>query len=286
MISGSTLQLLRFSFSLFLLPVYLFALSEVPDPDPSRSVLIFIILHLLVYPASNGYNSYMDRDTTSIGGVKNPLPPTKQLYYTTLLLDLIAVLLSLLISVWFTIGIIVYITSSRAYSYRGIRLKKYPVIGYLIVVLLQGGLIFFLTFHGAGKSLQVSSPWTGILASSLLIGGFYPLTQIYQHTEDKADGVRTISMLLGYRGTFIFSAAIYLLAISVLYYHFLTKKQLVNFFILATVLLPILVYFIYWMKRVWNQPTSADFRHTMQMNILAAICTNSAFLILLIRRFI
>jgi 1,4-dihydroxy-2-naphthoate octaprenyltransferase len=37
----------------------------------------------------------------------------------------------------------------------------------------------------------------GMIAASLLIGGFYPLTQIYQHRQDKEDGVRTLSMLLG-----------------------------------------------------------------------------------------
>src|SRR5437899_2585356 len=55
----STIQLLRFPFSLFLLPVYLFALSEVPHIRWYPALLAFIVLHLLVYPSSNGYNSYM-----------------------------------------------------------------------------------------------------------------------------------------------------------------------------------------------------------------------------------
>jgi hypothetical protein len=61
-----------------------------------NAFLVFFILHLLVYPASNGYNSYMDRDTGPIGGIKNPLQPTRQLFYTTVLLDITAVLLSFL----------------------------------------------------------------------------------------------------------------------------------------------------------------------------------------------
>ena len=76
MLQKSTIQLLRFPFSFFLLPVYLFALSQVPSPHWGHALLIFFILHLLVYPASNGYNSYMDRDESSIGGIKQPLQPT------------------------------------------------------------------------------------------------------------------------------------------------------------------------------------------------------------------
>src|SRR5688572_5152859 len=126
MVLKSTVQLLRFPFSLFLMPVYLFALSQVPSIDPFNSVLVFIILHFFVYPASNGFNSYMDRDTGPIGGIENPLPATRQLLVIATIMDLIAIFLSMFISWFFTIGLSIYILASRAYSARSIRIKKYP----------------------------------------------------------------------------------------------------------------------------------------------------------------
>src|SRR3982751_835613 len=108
MLQRSTIQLLRFHFSFFLMPVYWFALSQTPTIDTAHAILIFVILHLLVYPASNGYNSYMDRDTGSIGGVKDPLQPTRQLFFASICLDSLAVLLSCLISRWFVLGILLY----------------------------------------------------------------------------------------------------------------------------------------------------------------------------------
>ncbi len=57
------------------MPVYWFALSQVNKINWYDAILIFIILHVFVYPASNGYNSFMDRDTGSIGGIKHPLNP-------------------------------------------------------------------------------------------------------------------------------------------------------------------------------------------------------------------
>src|SRR5258708_37512609 len=113
--SSSTLQLLRLHFSFFLMPVYWFALSQVADRDWGRALLIFIILHGLVYPASNGYNSYMDRDTGSIGGIKHPLQPTRQLFQLTLIMDGLALLLACLVSPWFATGLACYILASRAY---------------------------------------------------------------------------------------------------------------------------------------------------------------------------
>ena len=149
MIQKSTVQLLRFHFSFFLLPVYLFALTQLVDINWERAVMIFLILHLLVYPASNGYNSYMDRDESPIGGVRHPLKPTRQLFYMSLLMDFLALTLSLIISIYFSVGILLYILASRAYSYRGIRLKKYPIAGFLTVLIFQGACTFWLVYHGS-----------------------------------------------------------------------------------------------------------------------------------------
>lgn len=282
MILKSTVQLLRFHFSFFLMPIFWFALSQVTEVNWINAMLVFIILHLLVYPASNGYNSYMDKDETAIGGVKNPLQPTKQLFYVTVVLDFIGLLLSLIISVYFSIGILFYILVSRAYSYRGIRLKKYPIIGFLTVVIFQGAVTFWLVYHGSSKDLVLNAPWQTMLASSLLIGGFYPLTQIYQHQADKADGVTTISYILGYRGTFIFTAIIYAFSLGVLAYWFLYTSQKTEFILLQLFFLPTLIYFFYWAKKVWENESAANFKYTMQMNLIASVCTNLAFITILI----
>jgi len=282
MLNRSTIQLLRFHFSIFLLPVYLFAISQVPAISLTRALLIFFILHLLIYPSSNGYNSYMDRDEGSIGGVKDPLPPTRQLFWTSIIMDVVAVLLSLLISYWFTICIIAYIGASRAYSYRGIRLKKYPIAGYLTVIVCQGALTFFMVYHGSSENLTTAVPPAAIIASALLIGGFYPLTQIYQHDADRKDGVITISALLGYRGTFIFTAIVYTLAMSMLFYQFFNNNEQKKFFVLATLMLPVLVYFFIWWVKVWKDQSQANFKNTMRMNLLASCCTNVGFIVVLL----
>ena len=225
----STLQLLRFHFSFFLMPVYFFALSQVNHINWCDAALIFIILHLLVYPASNGYNSYMDRDTSPIGGIKNPLQPTRQLFFVTIWMDVIAVALSFFITWFFAIGIFLYILASRAYSYRGIRLKKFPVTGYLTVIIFQGAVTFFLVFHGSSSNHTIHVPVISVIASSLLIGGFYPLTQIYQHEEDLKDGVKTISYKLGYTGTFIFTGIVYAFAFCMLGLQFFLNLERKDF---------------------------------------------------------
>ena len=267
------------------MPVYWFALSQTPAINWFDAIIVFIVLHLLVYPSSNGYNSYMDRDKTAIGGLEKPLQPTIQLFYATVILDTLAIAISFFISIYFALAVLLYILASRAYSYRGIRLKKYPITGYLTVVIFQGALAFAMIYHGCSKNKTLDIPWQATIAAALLIGGFYPLTQIYQHKADKKDGVTTISYLLGYKGTFIFTAIVYAMAFGTLAYWFIATLQGIKFLILQFFFIPVLGYFFNWAKKVWKDTAAANFKYTMQMNLLASVCTNFAFITILILRF-
>jgi 1,4-dihydroxy-2-naphthoate polyprenyltransferase len=226
----------------------------------------------------------MDRDDTPIGGLETPMQPTKQLYYVSVIMDVVAVALGFIISIYFAAGILLYILASRAYSYRGIRLKKFPVIGYLIVILFQGALVFGLVYYGSSETKTFDIPIEAMVPAALLIGGFYPLTQIYQHEADKRDGVITISALLGYRGTFIFTAVIYILAFGTMAYWFIATLQATQFYVLQIFFIPVLIYFFIWAKKVWKTTAEANFKNTMQMNMLASACTNIGFIVLLIWR--
>jgi 1,4-dihydroxy-2-naphthoate octaprenyltransferase len=168
------------------------------------------------------------------------------------------------------------------YSYRGIRLKRFPIIGYITVILNQGALTFWMVYHGAHLYQTASVPWHGIAAAAFLIGGFYPITQIYQHEADAKDGVRTISMLLGKRGTFIYCAIMYTVSFSLLFGYYKQQQELLYFAVLAIFFIPVIVLFLGWFLKVWKQEKFADFKHTMRMNWVASSCTNLAFITLLI----
>jgi len=280
----STIQLLRFHFSFFLLPVSLFALSQLKTINWQFAVIVLAILHLLVYPSSNGYNSYMDRDETAIGGLKSPMQPTKELFYTTVVMDIAAVVLSFFVSPLFSLCILLYILASRAYSYRRIRLKQYPIIGFLTVLIFQGALIFFCTYRTLVNKETAYVPILPCVISSLLIGALYPLTQIYQHEEDKRDGVTSISYLLGKRGTFVFSMVLFLSATFLLFLRFNDSGELNYFYLYLLIMLPVVLFFLYWMLKVWKNEAEANFKNSLLMNVLSTICTTIFFIILIINK--
>lgn len=279
-LDSNTVKLLRIPFSFFLLPVFLFALamSQVDSSQYFDAICIFFVLHLFIYPASNGYNSFMDQDEGSIGGIRNPPKATQNLFYASILFDVLGLCLALYVGFGFFIGTLIYMLISRAYSWKGIRLKKYPILGFLSVAIFQG-FFMFLNIYGALKNSYAFDYQIIIagLAASFMIGGVYPLTQIYQHKQDAESGDNTISLLLGYRGTFIFSLVFFLLA-GVCLYIVLSWQ---NFLYFQVFLLPVALFFGKWMFEVWKNTEKANFDNAMKMNVIASVCMNIFFIFLI-----
>lgn len=277
----STWLHLRLPFSFFLLPIYLFALVVTPVMLSFPSWSMFIILHLLLYPASNGFNSYFDKDKQSIGALKNPPPVSRELYYTALWLDLAAILWGLLIR-WETgLMIFIYGMISKAYSHPSIRLKKYPLIGWLAAGLFQGAFTFlmvYLTITGASLQ-QLLAPEIILPAalSTMLLWGSYPMTQVYQHEEDASRGDLTLSRNLGIRGTFLFTAGSFLMADLGFIYYFIKFQSSALAWGFQLILIPIFGYFLWWLVVVWSREHEANFRNTMRLNLISALCLNTFF---------
>ena len=285
MIDRNTIKLLRIPFSFFLMPLFLFALSQAETILFPGAILSFLIIHFLVYPASNGYNSYIDRDEDSIGGIEKPPMPTKELFYLTIFLDSLALIsASVFVSLLFAFCLALYIAASRAYSSRLIRLKKYAIPGFLVVTIFQGAFTYYMSIVGiTGSALPWDKPTMYILLGcSFQIAGAYPLTQIYQHQQDLRDGVVTLSYKLGYRGTFFFTGLMFFLCNIFYYLYFESIDSGTVFFIIQLFFLPVVAYFGYWFYLVNQDNRNASFKNTMRMNWIAGLCMNSCFLVLII----
>lgn len=283
---------LRIPFSFFLMPVFWLALSHVQLVNQSHAIWIFLILHVFIYPASNAYNSYIDKDEGSIGGLKTPPKVDIKLFWTSVIVDAIGIFLSLIfISLNFAFLILIYSLVSRAYSWSGIRLKKYPIISWLTVGFFQGGYIFMLVYnytelipwserHDLSYTLQhfMESPYFPALLSSIMLWAVYPMTQVYQHKEDAAHGDTTLSIKLGIKGTFMFTGFFFTLAFFGFYLYF----GLPNFWLFVLFNLPTFGFFSWWFLKVLQNEEAANFKNTMLLNLLASFCLNAFYIWLFI----
>ena len=271
----SAIAHLRFVFSLFLMPVYCFAYSQAPHINVVNAILIFIIWHLLAFPASNGYNSYFDRDEESIGLLEKPPEVDISLYYFSIFIEALAFGLGFIVGWQFAFGVLLYGIMSKLYSHPSTRLKKYPVISFLTVFIFQGCFIYWVTYT-ALSGISIFAHWetSFIIAGAIcscLIGASYPLTQVYQHNEDSRRGDRTISLLLGYKGSFIFSGALFACAI-VLTFFYWREMSLLPLYAFILCALPVFIYFNYWFYLVGRSIKNADYKHAMRMNFISAGC--------------
>lgn len=285
MFSRSSWLHLRIPFSYFLLPVFLFAVAVSPNLSEPRLLWVFVILHLFLYPASNGFNSYFDKDEKSIGGLKNPPKVNKGLYYLSLLFDVIALVLGyFIINPLFAVMLFIYGLVSKAYSHPMIRLKKYPVLGWITAGFFQGAFTFKMCYVGINDFSLGTCFNTHVLIPSLLtsvmLWANYPMTQVYQHEEDIKRGDNTLSVKLGIRGTFYFTAVVFSVAAFQFTFYFIEfheVKYAMAFFIALT---PVLLFFSFWFLKVWKNESFANYSHAMALNFISATCLNLFFIYL------
>lgn len=283
MITRSTLKHLRLPFSLFLMPVFVFALALTPNLNEGRLLLVFLALHLFLYPSSNGYNSFFDRDEESIGGLKHPPKVTPDLYWVAQAFFGIALIMGFWISWQFASMLAGYGLVSMAYSHPSIRIKKYPWASWLIAGLFQGYFTFAMAYAGLSELGWDTFIKPHVLVpgalTSLMLWGNYPLTQVYQHREDSKRGDRTLSLVLGIKGTFAFTAVIFSMTIAGFAWYFIDRGQTDILWVFLSAMAVIGLYFLIWFGFILQNPEKyASFSWAMGMNTLSALVLNAFFI--------
>ena len=275
---------MRIPFSVFLMPVFWLGVASLPGQNPIQwnTLWVFLILHLLLYPASNGYNCLIDKDTGPIGGVKQPPPVNKELALLVFAFDVLALLSSFVLNLYFGFMLSVYWLFSKAYSSDRIRLKKFPILAWLVVVVFQGAWTVLMTWtgiEGQEPAMELNHNWIWPLVASLFLAGTYPMTQVYQHKMDGERGDRSISMVLGVKGTFVFAQIGMALGTGFLVWGILRSAFPDALYLIAGATSPVLLYFFLWQKKVWKDSEAADYEHTMRFNIISSLALSLGFLL-------
>lgn len=282
MIKKATLIHLRLPFSFFLMPFFLFGISQLHNLDIVKLVLAFIVIHVFHNGASNAFNSYFDKDEGSIGGIENPPPVDKELYIVSLLFDIVAIVLAYLVSFPFAVMVIVIGLASKAYSHPLIRFKKYAIVGLLIVAFFQGAWTYFMAIIAQGNVFITSQHIYAAAITSLMLLGSYPMTQIYQHEEDAKRGDNTFSLWLGIRGTFIWTMVVFSIATALFVWYFVVYETILIAVIYLLIMSPVVIFFLKWMYASWNNEMKANYKSTMKLNLMSSLCFNAFFVGLII----
>jgi 1,4-dihydroxy-2-naphthoate octaprenyltransferase len=266
------------------MPVYFFALSQAGNVSVKNAISAFVVWHLFIYPASNGYNSFFDKDEGSIALVKTPPKVDLSLYCWALIIEAVGILLAVTVSLEFALSALLYGLLSKAYSHPAVRLKKYPVISFLVVFIFQGAFVYWATIVAISEQSITTLFNTNLLVAgsvcSCLIGASYPLTQVYQHEEDSKRGDRTLSLLLGINGSFVFSAVLFAAGTALLFGYWKLQNELTYFWIFVGFAVPVFGVFLDWLFKVLKNPAEANFKNMMRMTLVSGLSMLLYFLLL------
>jgi 1,4-dihydroxy-2-naphthoate octaprenyltransferase len=196
---------LRLPFQFLLSPIFLWGYLIAGGTLNATLLIAYLAFHLFLYAGGTALNSYYDRDEGPVGGLAHPPPPPKYLLAFSLAWQGIGFVFALAVNVWVAAIYFVMFWMSVAYSHPRVRLKGKPFGALATIMLGQGILPFYGGWAAARGNLQGANEWFAILAAlsaTLIIGGMYPLTQIYQLDADAQRGDLTSARFLGVKNSF------------------------------------------------------------------------------------
>ena len=193
---------LRLHWQVLLSPLFLWGFLLSGGRISLRVWVVFFIFHVLFYGGATALNSYYDQDEGPIGGLWNPPKATRDLLVFSVAVQMMGLVLVFFISrPLFGLSLVMGAIGT-GYSHPAIRLKSRPWTSLLAVSIFQG-----MGGTAAGWLSGVED-WTTLLSmkalltmlsASVILTGFYPLTQIYQREEDRRHGDITFAVRWGER---------------------------------------------------------------------------------------
>jgi 1,4-dihydroxy-2-naphthoate octaprenyltransferase len=197
-------KLLRLPYQFQLGPIYCwgFLLASgdlVPWQDAWRFLAVFLLFHIGAFGGLTALNSFYDRDEGPIGGMWKPPPVPRRLWHFAWIVQIGG--LALLLPFGLALALIYagILLLSLGYSHPRTRWKGHPFKSLAVVGVGQGVLDFTAgAFTARAGEGLVWNPglWCGIGGATLTVLAFYPLTQLYQLSDDTMRGDHTVAAWL------------------------------------------------------------------------------------------
>lgn len=259
---------LRLPFQFLLSPIFLWGVLLAGGALDARVLVAYIALHIFLYAGGTALNSHYDRDEGPIGGLEQPPPVPSHLLLFSLVWQFSGFLLTLTVN-WSVAAIyFIMFCLSIAYSHTQIRFKGNPFLASVTIMLGQGILPFYAGWATARGDLYSALNIHGFIAAlsaTLIIGGFYPLTQLYQLEADARRGDMTVARFLGVDGSFRFAIILIILGGAGAFWIAFTRFSWIEALGLALFIAGLLYAILRWRPRFDRQSVIQNFREVMRL---------------------
>jgi len=204
---------------------FLLAGLYAPDMNWPRFIGQFFVVQILLFGGATAFNSFWDRDTGPVGGLRNPPPMRSWMGWASMGLQWFGLVLAVPLGAVY-IGL--YTTSLILfwlYSSPLTRWKGSPHLS-LVAVGISTGLNPFLMGYLAGTATPLGL-WAVItgLGATLLIVSMYPVSQIFQMAEDRQRNDVTFVIAYGINGVRYFFVTCYFTGLGIVAWTLMQAHQ-------------------------------------------------------------
>ncbi len=265
---------LRLHFQFLLSPIFLLGALLSGEGLGLRLLVAYLSFHLFLYAGGTALNSAYDKDEGPVGGLEKPPPTPPHLLSFSVAWQIIGFVLAVATNPIMTTIYAIDVALSFAYSYPGIRLKGRPLASVATVALGQGVLPFLAAWslpRGEIGSVISGTGLLGMLATTAITVGLYPLTAIYQLDEDAQRGDMTLARWLGPARSFYFAGICIVvggLSAFLLAQERFTRVEAVGLLVATAA---ILLYLVSWRRAFRVDDIHGNFRRIMSLYTLSTL---------------
>jgi len=169
------------------------------EMDATRYWFQFLNVHILLFGGATAYNSWWDKDTGPIGGLKHPPKMSRWMHPVSLLFMFGGLALAVWVGFVFTLVFFISLVLFWLYSTPHYRWKSDPHLSLVAIAISTGFNSVLMGTLAAGGAISVNVVLAAAGASLILLS-LYPVSQIFQIEEDKVRYDRTFASTYGVNG--------------------------------------------------------------------------------------
>ncbi|MEX0779893.1 MAG: UbiA family prenyltransferase [Balneolales bacterium] len=235
-------------------------------PDWGMFLLQFLNVHLLLFGGATAFNSYWDKDTGRIGGLKHPPIMSGWMHQASLALQFFGLMLAFLLGLPFTTVYLASMLMFWLYSTPLAKWKGRPWLSMVAIGISTGACSFLMGFIALGGSpgAFLVIPAAGC---SLILLSLYPVSQIFQMEEDRERNYQTFAIQYGLKGIKTFFVLSYYPGMLIISYS-LREDNL--FLGLVFLFVAALAGSVIWFQLKKIKGTEADYDKVMRLKYLTS----------------
>lgn len=174
-----------------------------PEMNTQQYWLQFLNVHVLLFGGATAYNSWWDKDTGPIGGLKHPPEMKLWMHRVSLIMMFAGFFWACFIGWIYATVYMVSLILFWLYSTPHARWKGHPILSLFAIGISTGFNSVLLGTISAGGPIN-QTIFVVALGASLILLSLYPVSQIFQQVDDRRRKDVTFTLAYGVKGVRIF----------------------------------------------------------------------------------